>query len=377
MEEDRGREGEGDVGDGVAIDSDVVGRRAGGHAVELHGAPLAVVAGEGEDGDFVEGGGEGGRGGGHGVGVAAAEAGVALDGLGLGAVAPLGEVAALGGRGGDAQLGAGQDAVGVSLGAGGHAVGEHGAGAGLAVDGPIVDSSPCKFAMIIAAVFEGTADADSDRMGVLADFAHASADLVVCIGIVDIVIIAEGGVVGQAAGGDGNSPAVFGTAQMFEGEGVDGANALGNLNAALAAGGEGEQGVLGEGGGEGHSLVHRDGVGVGGVVLWLAVVAPGADVVAVLGLGHDLHRGAGDDEVLALGGGGDDVGAAAADEGYLFDISGAAFDDDLVSVTFPHGGVGVDGPALGVVPVGVVIIACESHLDAAEVAVLAGEGETT
>ena len=152
------------------------------------------------------------------------------------------------------------------------------------------------------------------------------------------------------------------------------------LNAAPLAvvAGEGEDGDFVEGGGEGHSLVHRDGVGVGGVVLGLAVVAPGADVVAVLGLGHDLHRGAGQDEEGVLGlVEGDDVGAAATDEGYLFDISGAAFDDDLVSVTFPHGGVGVDGPALGVVPVGVVIIACESHLDAAEVAVLAGEGETT
>ena len=138
VEEDRGLEGEGDVGVGVAaLDGDVVGRRAGGHAVEGHGAPLAVVAGEGEDGDFVEGGGEGGRGGGHGVGVAAAEAGVALDGLGL--VAPLGEVAALPGRGGDAQLGAGQDAVGVLSLGGRYAVGVHRDDAVLAGDVPIVD----------------------------------------------------------------------------------------------------------------------------------------------------------------------------------------------------------------------------------------------
>ena len=404
MEEDRGREGEGDVGDGVAIDSDVVGRRAGGHAVELNAAPVAVVAGEGEDGDFVEGGGEGGRGGGHGVGVAAAEAGVALDGLGL--VAPLGEVAALGGRGGDGDLGAGQDAVGVVSLGGRYAVGVDEGSVG------VVDRD-CSYLNIVTTVVvateghRGGVDAGDVDGGVVvggircagggvenagifffvADGEHHAVDGLVAAGGDGgpaIILITKGQSIAVAwvVAGDGEVLAGVSGSSLVGGEALvaGGLRACGDAvqrHAAALVSGEGEQGVLGEGGGEVHAPADGDGVGVGGVVLGLAVVAPGADVVAVLGLGHDLHRGTGDDEVLAFGRAGHDAVAAAADEGYLFDISGAAFDDDLVSVTFPHGGVGVDGPALGVVPVGVVIIACESHLDAAEVAVLAGEGETT
>ncbi len=167
VDEDRGMEGEGDVGVGdigvgIFADGDVVGRRAGGHAVEGHGAPLAVVAGEGEHGVLDEGGGEGGVGGGHGVGVAAAEAGVALDGLGL--VAPLGEAEALLGRGGDVDRQAFHDAVG-AVAVIADAVGVHRDGAGRAGDDPFVGIPiPIQHASIMGGAFEGTFDADSDRL---------------------------------------------------------------------------------------------------------------------------------------------------------------------------------------------------------------------
>ena len=301
-------------------------------------APLAVVAGEGEDGDLVEGGGEGGLGGGHGVGVAAAEAGVALDGLGLGAVAPLGEVAALPGRGGDAQLGAGQDAVGVSRGAGGHAVGGHGDDAGR-VDGDLinlditgvaagethaggVDVGDAAVAFRTASVADdgagGAADCRDDVMAIGHVELDAGDVLAVCRGDGDGLVVSNLNAIAVAnmGAGDGEVLAGVGVQTLVGGEAL--ALLLGvvrhavELNAALAVGGEGEEGVLGEGGGEGHAPADGDGVGVGGVVLGLAVVAPGADVVAVLGLGHGLHGGAGDDEVLAFGRAGDD---AVADGG--------------------------------------------------------------
>ena len=58
MEEDRGLEGEGDIGVGIAaFDGDIVGRRVGAVAVQRQGA--AVVGGEDELGLDSEGGGEG------------------------------------------------------------------------------------------------------------------------------------------------------------------------------------------------------------------------------------------------------------------------------------------------------------------------------
>ena len=306
----------------AGVDGGEEGLRAG-HQWHLHAAPLAVVAGEGEDGDFVEGGGEGGRGGGHGVAEGVAEAGVADDEGGQCAVVPLGEVAALGGRGGDIDLGAGQDAVGVLSLGGRYAVGGHGAGAGLAGDGPIVGSSPFKLARIIAAVVEGTADADSDRMVVLADFAHAFADLVVCIGIRDIGIIAEGGVVGHAAGGDGKSPVAFVGALMIEGDVVDGANALGNLKGAVAVGGEGEgvgvEDVDGEVGAVAQEVVvavedHVDGVAAGAVDVeapHVVRVVEGDDAVhAAVAQAYGAAQ-EGIEEVLVH------AGADAADDGQL------------------------------------------------------------
>ena len=75
-----------------------------------------------------------------------------------------------------------------------------------------------------------------------------------------------------------------------------------------------------------------------------------------VGGGHDGDRGAVVYIICIRSAGSDDVGGAATDEGYLFDVGGAAGDNNLIGVAFPHGGVGVDSPALGVVPVVVFII---------------------
>ena len=162
--------------------------------------------GEGEGGLVVEGGQEVFAAAGHHEGVAAggvAHGVVAVDGA---------EVVRRVGRGGDADGQAFHDAVGAVTGLS-DAVGHLGLGAGgRAGDGPIVGTSPFKFARIIAAVFEGTADADSDPIVASVAYAHAFVHLVVCIDKGDIGIIAEGGVVGKAAGGDGKRPAISGDA---------------------------------------------------------------------------------------------------------------------------------------------------------------------
>ena len=132
----------------------------------LEGA--AVGLGEGEGGLGLEGGRKLGVLVGHDEGVVD---GVVVEGV---VVADLGEVVRRVGRGDEGQLGAGLDveaAVSVHT---EHAGGGHGDGAGRAGDEPfVVIIRPFKVAIIIAVAFEGTADADSDRMFVLADFAHA------------------------------------------------------------------------------------------------------------------------------------------------------------------------------------------------------------
>ena len=125
MEEDRGCEGEGDVGVGIAAaDSDVVGRRAGGHAVEGHGAPLAVVGLEGQQGVLDEGGGEGhGLAHGEGGGVAEEVGDSLVDG------APGADVGAVNGGGHNLHRGTGDDKV-LAFGGGG----DDAVAAGVAVD---------------------------------------------------------------------------------------------------------------------------------------------------------------------------------------------------------------------------------------------------
>ena len=130
VDEDRGMEGEGDVGVGdigvgIFADDDVVGRRAGGHAVEGHGAPLAVVAGEGQHGVLDEGGGEGhGLAHGEGGGVAEEVGDSLVDG------APGADVGAVNGGGHNLHRGAGDDKV-LAFGGGGDdavAAGRHAGG---------------------------------------------------------------------------------------------------------------------------------------------------------------------------------------------------------------------------------------------------------
>ena len=128
----------------------------------------------------------------------------------------------------------------------------------------------------------------------MADFAQ----LVRCIGIYDIVIIAEGGVVGQAAGGDGKSPAAFGAAQMFEGDGVEGVvrHAV-ELKGAAGGGTEGEGVEVGVDGAEGVAAGEAAGADVAVVAgvpgVGRVEVGPVAEVPAlsVVSGGHESEGG--------------------------------------------------------------------------------------
>ena len=103
MEEDRGLEGEGDIGVGIAaFDGDIVGRRGGAVAVQRQGA--AVVGGEDELGLGSEGGGEGEVGDDAVVGLLDGDVAVALGGGVV--VAEADEVVDAVGRGHDGHRGA-------------------------------------------------------------------------------------------------------------------------------------------------------------------------------------------------------------------------------------------------------------------------------
>ena len=295
----------------------------------LEGA--AVGLGEGEGGLGVEGGQEVFAAAGHDEGVAA---GVVAHGV---VVVDGAEVVRRVGRGGDADGQAFHDAVGAVTGLS-DAVGHLGLGAGgRAGDGPIVGTSPFKFARIIAAVFEGTADADSDPIVASVAYAHAFVHLVVCIGKGDIGIIAEGGVVGQAAGGDGKRPVVSGAAFMFEGDVVEGVNSLAvELNGAVALFGEGEGVVFGVDGHEALAageIAEAAEVAVGVVVV--LVVGPEGEVpaLAVVIVGDEAEGAVGEGRVVVeYGRVAADSGAGVGDEG-LYRLDGHAdmrSEDDAV-----------------------------------------------
>ena len=283
--------------------------------------------GEGEGGLGHEVGHEGIVAAGHGEGVAAG-------GVAHGVVAvDAGEVVRRVGRGGDAEGQAFHDAVGVVTDLG-DAVGVHRDGAGLAGDAPFVVIIR-RYAHINAVAFEGTADADSDRIVVSVDYAQLARWFVCigCIGILDIVSIVEGGVVGHEAGGDGKSPAVFWVAHIFEGDGVDGVNGHAvELNGAVALFGEGEGVEVGVDGAEGVAAGEAAGADVAVVVGVLGVgrveVGPVAEVPAlsVVSGGRENEGGMTDGVVVV-----DGVGAVGV---LAFDGQAADFDmrsdDDAV-----------------------------------------------
>ena len=217
----------------------------GSHAALRHDGleGAAVGLGEGEGGLGVEDGQEVFVVAGHDEGVAA---GVVAHGVVVvdhGVVAVDGaEVVRRVGRGGDVDGQAFHDAVGVVTGLA-DAVGHLGLGAGRAGDGPYI--KPIHPATITAVAFEGTADAESDRMFALGDYAQL-ARWFGCIGIHDLGrTIVEDGVVGQAA--NGKRPAAGGAVMMIEGDVVDGVvRHAGKLEGAAALGDvEGEGVVVG------------------------------------------------------------------------------------------------------------------------------------
>ena len=147
-------------------------------------------------------------------------------------------------------------------------------------------------------------------------------------------------------------------------------------------GGEGQHGLVVEGGGGGHVAVDDVVLRGIGVAVDSGVVVPVHQVVGAVGhgldddvgTGHHGIGGVGHDGADAVGVGGVGGVGGATDEGYLADVGGACGDNNLIGVAFPHGAGGVDSPAVLVVPrinVGVR----NDHLDAAEVAVGASEGD--
>ena len=301
----------------------------GSHAALRHDGleGAAVGLGEGEGGLVVEGGQEVFAAAGHHEGVAAggvAHGVVAVDGA---------EVVRRVGRGGDVDGQAFHDAVGVVTGLA-DAVGHLGLGAGRAGDGPYI--KPIHPATITAVAFEGTADAESDRMFALGDYAQL-ARWFGCIGIHDLGrTIVEDGVVGQAA--NGKRPAAGGAVMMIEGDVVDGVvRHAGKLEGAAALGDvEGEGVVVGVDGHEALAageIAEAAEVAVGVVVV--LVVGPEGEVpaLAVVIVGDEAEGAVGEGRVVVeYGRVAADSGAGVGDEG-LYRLDGHAdmrSEDDAV-----------------------------------------------